>query len=298
MGMPGTGRRDQLPGAGARAAVRPNRPSSASTSPAPRPCQRIAACAHAATTASASPSGDPVGPGGQGSRPSGVSMTAARRPNSDGASLSSYPARARRRRSQPRTVAAGTPSCAPGRAAPVPCSADAAAARALAPRAVRAPWHRPRREQDVRRPAGPAPRRRGRSRRVPPGTRMTRSRPQPPGAQPPGPARGAGERAGRQVGGHGVRVAHSSIGAVLPGHGTTVPGRRDAPPGAVRVAGCQAGRRPRHRIGGHRRKRQNEPRTARAMGPWPAPGPAVLAASSHTERDQRRPGTNRNAHGQ
>jgi hypothetical protein len=45
------------------------------------------------------------------------------------------PARERRRRSQPRTVAAGMPSCAPIRAVPVPCSADATAADAITPAA-------------------------------------------------------------------------------------------------------------------------------------------------------------------
>jgi hypothetical protein len=34
--------------------------------------------------------------------------------------------------------------------------------------------------------------------------------------------------------------AHSSIQAILPGHGSTVPGGRCPPPGAVRVAGCPA----------------------------------------------------------
>jgi hypothetical protein len=121
MGMPGPGLRDQLPGAGARAAARPNRPISACRSAGLRPCQAIAACAHAATRASASPSGDPVGPGGDGSRPSGVTAIAMRRPNSDVASCSSWPARARRRRSQPGRSRPGRP--APRPAGPSRCRA-------------------------------------------------------------------------------------------------------------------------------------------------------------------------------
>jgi hypothetical protein len=74
------GRRDQLPGAGARAAARPNRPISASRPASARPCHLIAACAHAATAASASPRTDPVGPGGKGSRPS---VAARRQPGAD-----------------------------------------------------------------------------------------------------------------------------------------------------------------------------------------------------------------------
>jgi nucleoside-diphosphate-sugar epimerase len=49
-----------LPGAGARAAARPNRPVNASQAAAGRPCHLIAAYAHAATAASASPRTDPV----------------------------------------------------------------------------------------------------------------------------------------------------------------------------------------------------------------------------------------------
>jgi hypothetical protein len=48
-------------------------------------------------------------------------------------SCSICPAPARRRRSQPRVVAAGTPSSAPSRAEPVPRSTDREAARAITP---------------------------------------------------------------------------------------------------------------------------------------------------------------------
>jgi hypothetical protein len=94
------------PASGTRVAARPNRPISAARSASARPCHLTAASAHATTRASASPSGDPAGPGGDGSRPSGVSTTATRQPNSDVASCSSWPTLARRRRRQPRTVAA------------------------------------------------------------------------------------------------------------------------------------------------------------------------------------------------
>jgi hypothetical protein len=52
--------------------------------------------------------------------------------------------------------------------------------------------------------------------------------------------------------------AHSSIQAILPGHGSTVPGGRCPPPGAVRVAGCQAVRRPATRTGHQQGKRHHE----------------------------------------
>ena len=189
MGMPGTGRRDQLPGAGARAAARPNRPISASMSASARPCQVIAASAHAMTRASASPSGDPVGPGGQGSRPSRVSMTATRRPNSDVASCSICPARARRRRSQPRTVAAGTPSSAPSRGRPRAVQRRRGGRPRNHPDGVCPPGNGPRRQQDVRRTARAAPSPSGPQPAVP--AAVHPDRPLPPVAprpQPPGPA--------------------------------------------------------------------------------------------------------------
>ena len=114
------------------------------------------------------------------------------------ASCSSWPARERSRRSQPRTVAAGTLSCAPSRAEPVPCSADRAAACAITPMASRAPGRR-----SARRPqaaAGPHPL------PLPASHPDLPLPPVPPRPQPPGPARRAGQRAGRQGRGRGLRI--------------------------------------------------------------------------------------------
>jgi hypothetical protein len=171
------------------------------------PCQPIAAIAHAATAASASPRADPVGPGGDGSRPSRVTATMTRRPNDDEASWSSCPARPRSRRSQPRTVAPGTPSSAPSLAVPVPCSTDRAVARAItpAPSARRGTAHDGM-SRCVALQARHRPRLARSRRRSPPDSRMTRSRPYPPGPQQARPAGRAGQRAGRQVRGSGLRV--------------------------------------------------------------------------------------------
>jgi hypothetical protein len=70
--MRGTGLGDQLPGAGVRAAARPNRSASASRSASAQPCHLTTATAHAATRASASPSRDPIGPAGRGHGPWGL----------------------------------------------------------------------------------------------------------------------------------------------------------------------------------------------------------------------------------
>jgi hypothetical protein len=83
--------------------------------------------AHAVTAARASPEGDPHGARQGQTRPAVMTPSAAV------ASWRRSPARDRRRRSQPRTVAAGTPSSAPSRTLPVPCRAAAAAARAITP---------------------------------------------------------------------------------------------------------------------------------------------------------------------
>ncbi|HEX3959370.1 MAG TPA: hypothetical protein VHZ03_22515 [Trebonia sp.] len=169
MGMPRPGRRDQLPGAGGRAASRPNRPSSASKSSALRPCQRIAACARAATRARASPSSDPSASAGEGSRPSGGLDDGGEAAELGRGFLEQLPG--------PGADAAQPAAHGRGRDAQLraePRCADAVQRRhggrpgRSRPRCPRAGAPSPR-EQDVRRAAGPAPR--------PPGTRMTRSRP-------------------------------------------------------------------------------------------------------------------------
>jgi hypothetical protein len=58
--MPGTGPGGQLPGAGARAAARPNRPRRASKYSSAWPWKAIVAREHAMTAARASPSGEPA----------------------------------------------------------------------------------------------------------------------------------------------------------------------------------------------------------------------------------------------
>jgi hypothetical protein len=149
----------------------------------------------------------PGGAGGARARPSGVSRTATRNPKAAVGSWRSCPARARSSRSQPRTVPAGTPSCAPTRTGPAPCSTDSAAARATTP------WHRRRAgAPPTTAAAGASPGTSGTGRGghaaspppaaqpdLPPG-------PCPHGAQPPGPARRAGRRAGHQGRLRGLRI--------------------------------------------------------------------------------------------
>ena len=165
--------------------------------------------------------------------------------DSDDASWSSCPARSRRRRSQPRTVAAGTPSCTPSRAVPVPCSTDAAAARAIT---LTASARRGTAQEGSRTCVAPHDRhcpRRGRTRRLAPApVRIARSRPQPQARSRPSRHEGQASAPDARSVDAASGSAHSSIGAVLPSHGTTFPGGRHVLPGAVRVAGCQAGRRP------------------------------------------------------
>jgi hypothetical protein len=74
------------------------------------------------------PSGGGASPG-PAVRPPGRSRRTP--PRSERCSI--WPTRSRRWRSQPRTVAAGTPSSAPRRAVPLPCRTDAADVRAITP---------------------------------------------------------------------------------------------------------------------------------------------------------------------
>ena len=92
--------------------------------------------------------------------------------------------------------------------------------------------------QDQHRP------RRGRTRRlVSAPVRIARSRPQPQARSCPARHEGLASAPDARSADAAPGSAHSRIGA-LPSHGTTVPRRAARLPGAVRVAGCQAGRRP------------------------------------------------------
>ena len=180
------------------------------------------------------------------------------------ASCSSQAARARRRRSQPRTVAAGTPRSAPSRAEPVPCSTDKAAARAITPTAS---VRRGAAHDGSRMCVAPHDRhkpRRGRSRcRRPPAIRISRSRPCPHGRSRPAWHDGQASAPDARATDAASASVHSSIRAVLPGHGTTIPGRQ----GAIRVAGSQPGPCRATRIRYHQRKRHDEQHDGTPQGP-------------------------------
>ena len=253
MKMPGPGLRDQLPGAGARAAARPSRPSSASKSAA----------------AAAVPADR--GMRARGDQGQGVAQRRPRRPrrariaalggldDGDQAAelgrrlLQQLPGPVRRRRSQPRTVAAGTPSCTPSRAVPVPCSTDAAAARAIT---LTAPARRGAAQDGSRTCVAPQDRHRPRRGRSRPGRRRapgsTRSRPQPHDAEPPGPGT-RGRRARRTPGPWTRRPRRRTAASGQPSRSRHYVPRRAAR--AARGGSCcrLSGRTPpRNRIAGHR----------------------------------------------
>ena len=154
-------------------------------------------------------------------------------------------ARARRRRSQPRTVAGGTPSSAPSRALPVPCRAAAAAARAItpAPSARRGAiqdgssmWVA---SQDRHRPRGGAA-----TARSPRCSRTARSRPRPHGPRRPRPHDGHRSEPETRSALADSASAQSSTGQSSPGHAPMIGPGPHGPPGAARVARSQPGRRP------------------------------------------------------
>ena len=260
MGMPGTGLRDQLPGAGARAAARPNRPISASMSASARPCQRdrgerarddegqriaqrrprrprragIAALAGLDDGDEAAELGGGFlqhlpGPGAQAAQP-------ASHGRGRDAQLRAEPGRSRavqRRQRRPPT---------------------------RSPHGVGAPGHRPRRQQDVRRAARAAP--------APAGPQPPRSRRRAPGWPAPAPSpttaaarsRTRGTPACRTPGPRSrpPRRRTAASGQASPVTAPRSPAGGHAPPGAVRVARCQASRRPATRTSHQQGKRHDE----------------------------------------
>ena len=94
-----------------------------------------------------------------------------------------------------------------------------------------------------------------------------------PRAQPPALARQAGQRAGRQAPGRRHRGGAPQNTAILPGHGTTIPGRWCWPPGQFVLQVPTPGRaaQPRSGITGGNDTMSSATHSA---GPGPAPEPA------------------------
>ena len=230
---------------------------------------------HAATADSASPSAEPDGSGYGASRP------AVRRPKRTIASWRIAPAgraggAARRARCRP-----GRPG--PRRSARSRCRA----ALTLCRRGddadgVRAPGCHPGRQHDVRGPARAAPA----PPRAQPGPgavpqRHHPFRPRPHCRSRPDPHDGQASAPDARSADAASASAHSSTAAGLPDHGSTIPPGHPAPPGAVRVAGCQVRRRRATPIA---RISVNDTMSARA-----ASGDAVTGTARPCSRCRRAP---------
>ena len=162
---------------------------------------------------------------------------------------------------------------------------------------VRAPGRCPRRQQDVRRPARAAQAAAGPKPLPLPASHPDLPLPPvPPRPQPPDPARRARQHAGRQGRGRGLRIGAQQHQGDPSRSRSGSSRRRHARPGAIRVAPCQAGRRPATRIASHPPERHDEHQAEGTAGAPPAPGPCTLTVSSRMRRSSGHPPGPRHAH--